>query len=220
MLYGYLPQLLAGTWVTIQLAFTALLFGTLLGFLFALAKLSNNKVCYIIAEIITSFIRGLPELLIIFMVYFAGTIVLAKLWGSYVNVSPFFSGALALAFIFSAYLAETLRGAYLAIEQGQLIAARAYGFTAGQCFWRITLPQMWHYALPGFGNLWLVLIKDTAIVSLIGLSDLMSATHVASAATAKPFIFYLTAGAIYLALTSLSMIILRYATQRSAMRHD
>ncbi len=214
MLHGFLPLLLAGTWVTIKLAVAALILGLLLGITGASMKLSNSRIARSIARVLTSVVRGVPELLVLFLVYFGGTIVLSKLFGKYIAVSSFIAGVSALALIFGAYATETFRGAYLAIPTGQFQAAAAYGFYGLKRLRRIILPQVWRHALPGLGNLWFVLLKDTALVSLIGLTDLMRATQNATAFTKQPFTFFGACALIYLLLTSLSMIGQKYISKR------
>ena len=214
MFDGYLPFILQGALTTLKLASTAAILGSILGCLGAWAKLSHNRIAYAISASITSVIRGLPELMVLFIIYFGSTVLLSNIFESLVNVNGFWAGVTALSLIFGAYLTETLRGAYLAIDKGQIEAAQAYGFSRWKCGRYIILPQLWHYALPGIGNLWLVLIKDTAIVSLIGLSDMMRIAQLASAQTGKPFTFYLLAASFYLVLTSVSMLMLRYTQVR------
>jgi His/Glu/Gln/Arg/opine family amino acid ABC transporter permease subunit len=214
MLEGFIPQLLAGTWITIKLALCALILGLLFGILGALAKLSPIKTLQWFGNGLTSIIRGLPELLVIFFIYFGGTLILSKLFGTYIEISAFISGVAALGLIFGAYASETLRGAYLAIPRGQLEAAIAFGFSHGKTFYYILLPQIWSHALPGLCNLWFVLLKDTALVSLIGLADLMRVAQNATAFSNRPFTFYLTAAGIYLVLTSISLLFAGRIEQR------
>lgn len=206
ILQGFLPQLLHGTWVTVQLALCSLALGLVLGIAGAAAKLSRWRWCRTISWAISELIRGVPELLVLFIIYFGGTILLSKVFGHYIEVSSFVGGVVALGLIFAAYATETFRGAYLAISHGQWEAAQAYGMSAPQAFFRIMLPQLWRHALPGLGNLWFVLLKDTALVSLVGLTDLMTAAQSATAYTKQPFTFYLAAGVIYLMLTTVSML--------------
>jgi His/Glu/Gln/Arg/opine family amino acid ABC transporter permease subunit len=202
---GMISQFLAGTWVTIQLAVCSLLLGLFLGILGALAKLSLHAGLKASAIVITSFIRGIPELVMLFFIYYGANGLLALVWGEYIEVSAFIAGTIALGLIFASYATEVLRGAYLCIPYGQMQAAIAYGFNDRQAFLRIMLPQIWSHALPGLGNLWFVLLKDTALVALIGASDIMRVAQGLTAYTHQPFTFYLTAAMIYLCLTTLSM---------------
>lgn len=214
MLEGFLPQFLAGTWITIQLSLCALMVGLCIGVLGALATLSTSPWLRWGVDGLLCMIRGLPELLVLFFIYFGGTLLLSTVWGSYVEVNAFISGVTALGLIFGAYASETLRGAYLAIPAGQMEAAQAFGFNRSQAFYRIMLPQMWNHALPGLSNLWFVLLKDTALVSLIGLADIMRVAQNATAYSDRPFTFYLTAAFIYLLLTSTSLLASRYLQKR------
>jgi arginine/ornithine transport system permease protein len=135
----------------------------------------------------------------------------------YIDIDPFVAGVLTIGFIFGAYLTESFRGAFLAVPPGQREAGLAYGMSARQVLWRITLPQMLRHALPGLSNNWLVLIKSTAIVSVIGLSDLMTRGQQAAGTTREPFSFYLAVALIYLVFTSLSELAFGWATRHLAI---
>lgn len=213
--HGFLLQLADGTWLTIQVAICALILGLILGLAGALAESSRIAALRIFATTLISAIRGLPELLVIFVVYFGGTLLLTAIAGHYVSVSAFASGIVALGLLFGSYASQTFRGAFLAVPIGQTEAARALGLNPRQIFFHIQLPQAWRHALPGLGNLWLVLLKDTALVSLIGLADLMNKAQVASSTTHQPFTFYLLAALFYLILTSLSQAVMSKATQKA-----
>ncbi len=215
---GFLPQILAGTWITIQIACCSLLLGLLLGLIGAAGESSRLRLIRYFFITLTSIIRGLPELLILFFIYFGGTILLTNLLGRYVNVNAFIAGVVALGIVFGAYASQTFRGAFLAVPSGQIEAAKALGLNRWQIFNCIRLPQAWRHALPGLGNLWLVILKDTSLVSLIGLADLMNRAQIASSTTHKPFTFYLLAALIYLVLTSVSQKIMTYFTHK-AQRH-
>jgi His/Glu/Gln/Arg/opine family amino acid ABC transporter permease subunit len=213
-LYGFGGQLLAGAWLTLQLSFSALILGLILGSLGAVSKLSQQPILYLLASAYTSLVRSLPELLILFTVYFGGTALLNVLSGGHQQANDFMAGVIALGLIFGAYATETLRGAYLAIPRGQIEAAKAYGFSATSRLYHILLPQLSRYALPGLGNLWLVLLKDTALVSLLGLNDLMNRAHLAALYTHQPFTFYVVAAFIYLIFTAFSANGLRHLTAK------
>jgi len=212
---GFFLQLAAGAWITLQLALSALMLGLLLGLLGAAAEASRLSVVRRFATGLISSIRGLPELVVIFLVYFGGTLLFTTLVGHYVNVSSFLAGVLALALLFGAYASQTFRGAFLAVPKGQVEAGKALGLSRRQLFFHIQLPQVWRHALPGLGNLWLVLLKDTALVSLIGLSDLMNRAQLASSTTHQPFTFYLAAALFYLLMTSISQMVLHQITQKA-----
>lgn len=218
MLQGYLPQLIGGAWITIQLAICALLLGLMIGMLGAVGETSKKTWVRYIFVLFHSVIRGVPELVIIFFVYFAGSQLINVIFHTTGGISSFVAGVIALALLFGAYSSQTLRGAFAAIQKGQTEAAKAVGLNLWQTFWLILLPQAWRHALPGLGNLWLVLLKDTALVSLIGLSDLMMRSQAAAITTGKPFTFYCVAASLYLMLTSISEIIMRGLYAR-ATRH-
>lgn len=212
---GFFTQLLLGARLTVLVALGALVLGLVLGLIGATATLSKNKRIKSVASTVTATIRGLPELIVLFIVYFGGTVLLTKLFGHYMEVGSLLAGIIALALIFAAYAAETLRGAFLAVDPGQKAAAQALGLSKLSTFLHILLPQVWRHALPGLSNLWLVLLKDTALVSLIGLADLMNKAQLAASETSRPFTFYFAAGFIYLLMTSVSYIAVNYFTKHA-----
>ncbi|WP_019519572.1 ABC transporter permease [Faucicola boevrei] len=205
-LQGYGHLLLSGSVVTMKLALTSLVIGLILGLFGAIAKLSRFKVLQAIATAYTTFVRGIPELLSVLFIYFGGTMLLGAIlskfgYTKYVEISQFWAGVMALSFAFGAYATETFRMAFQEIPKGQDEAGQAIGLNRRQIFWRIKMPQMWRLALPGLGNLFLVLLKDTALVSVVGLEDIMRQAVVATTSTQKPFTFYMTAALMYLAMT-------------------
>ncbi|EKV28128.1 Arginine ABC transporter, permease protein ArtQ [Caenispirillum salinarum AK4] len=215
MLQGFLPQLLSGLWVTVQLALAAVCVGLVMGILGAAMKLSPIAPVRWIAEVYTAIFRGLPELLTVLLVYFGGTVLLTAIVGDYVEVSAFGAGVAALGITFGAYATEVFRGAIIAIPKGQIEAAHAYGMSKLLTFRRVVLPQVWRIALPGLGNLFLVLMKDTALVSVVGLEDLMREADIASRYTKEPFTFYMAAAVMYLGLTVVSMAVLHRLEKRA-----
>ncbi|MEO1092111.1 MAG: ABC transporter permease [Pseudomonadota bacterium] len=223
-LQGYGPLLLIGTLTTVAVALSALVIATLLGMATALAKLSGGRVGGAIAGVYTTVIRGVPDLVLMLIIFYGGQLLVndaaqALGYDGYVDVSPFAAGILTIGFIFGAYMGETFRGAILAVPAGQTEAGTAYGMSPRQVLWRVTLPQMLRHALPGFGNNWLVLLKTTALVSVIGLDDMMRKAALAAGATREPFTFYLAAAVLYLVLTSLSIAVLRWAERRADVGH-
>jgi arginine/ornithine transport system permease protein len=220
MLQGFLPTLLDGALITLALAGAALVIAVVLGLIAAAARLSTVGVLRGIATTYTTLVRGVPDLVLMLLVFYGGQLAVNKVaeqLGSTepVDVNPFVAGVLTIGFIFGAYLAETFRGALLAIHPGQREAGLSFGMSRGQIFARITLPQMVRYAIPGFTNNWLVLVKSTAIVSVIGLTDMMHRAGLAAGATNQPFTFYLAAAIIYLAITSLSLVALGALEKRA-----
>ncbi|MGY6548926.1 MAG: ABC transporter permease [Roseinatronobacter sp.] len=210
MFQGYLPMILDGLRVTLSVALVSLLVASVFGMLGASAKLSASPVLRAIAGGYTTVIRALPDLLLMLVIFYGGQILLNRVtqaqgWG-FIDINPFIAGTLTLGFVFGAYLTETFRGAILAIPRGQIEAAHAIGMARVQVLRDVVLPQMVRHALPGFTNNWLVLLKATALVSIIGLDDMMFRASLASAATREPFTFYMLVGAIYLAVTTVSII--------------
>jgi arginine/ornithine transport system permease protein len=222
MLHGFLPSLLEGAAVTLGVALSSLAVAALLGLAGALAKLSRSRVLQAIAGTYTTLIRGVPDLVLMLLVFYGGQVAVntvAPMLGheDYIDIDPFIAGALTIGFIFGAYLTEAFRGAFLAVPPGQREAGLAYGMSSLQVLRRITLPQMLRHALPGLSNNWLVLIKSTAIVSVIGLSDLMTRGQQAAGTTREPFSFYLAVALIYLVFTSLSELAFSWAGKRLAI---
>jgi His/Glu/Gln/Arg/opine family amino acid ABC transporter permease subunit len=214
LIIEYQGQLLAGTWVTIQLALISLVFAVMFGLLGAWAKLSKNIVAQKTAAGYTTIVRGVPELVLILLVFYGGQ-QLVNSFGSvtglwdYVEISQFAAGAGTIGIVFGAYMTETFRGAILAIPKGQIEAGIACGMDRFTIFHRVIWPQMVRYALPGFSNNWLVQIKATALVSVIGLQDLVYNGFVAGRSTRQLFTFMFAVLMIYLVLTAISDVGLR-----------
>ena len=222
LLHGFLPSLIEGAAVTLGVALSSLVVAVVLGLAGALAKLSRSRVARVVAGTYTTLIRGVPDLVLMLLVFYGGQLginTLAPMLGhqDYIDIDPFVAGALTIGFIFGAYLTEAFRGAFLAVPPGQREAGLAYGMNTRQVLWRITLPQMLRHALPGLSNNWLVLIKSTAIVSVIGLSDLMTRGQQAAGNTREPFSFYLAVALIYLVFTSVSELGFSWASKRLAI---
>ncbi|OOE87145.1 ABC transporter [Salinivibrio siamensis] len=237
-LKGYEWSLLEGAWVTLQVALLSLGLAMLLGMLGALAKLSKFGWLRGIATVYTTVIRGIPDLVLMMLIFYGGQMLLNNsLYGinewvneymagqnpnhdwtsylpDYIDVSPFIAGILTIGFIFGAYMAETFRGAIMAVDAGEMEAARAYGMSSSLASRRILLPQMIRHALPGFGNNWLVLLKTTALVSIIGLDDMVRKGALAAGSTQMPFTFYFTVALIFLLFTSISTTGLRWMERR------
>ena len=212
-LTAYLPLLLQGLRMTLMLAISTLVVGLALGMALALAKMSRHRWLSRPVFAVTNFLRGIPEYLILLVIYFGGTQALAP-WG--IEVGPFAAGLIALSLVFGSYASETFRAAFQSVPKGQTEAGRAYGFSALQCFWLIQLPQIWKVAIPGLGNLWQGAVKDTALVSIVGLDDLMRKSNQAAQATREPFTFYFVASLMFLAITLVSMAILAWLERRAS----
>ena len=213
-LHGYGPSILEGTLLTLQVSLVSLALSMLLGIAGALSKLSDSAPLRIIAQTYTTIIRGIPDLVLMLLVFFGGQVLINQIgplvgYEDYIDINPFIAGVFTIAFIFGAYMTETFRGAILAVHKGQIEAAYAYGMTRLQMFTRILLPQMIRHAIPGFGNNWLVLVKTTALVSIIGLDDMVRKASLAAGATRMPFTFYVVVAINYLIITGVSVYLLK-----------
>lgn len=222
MLHGYAASLLEGAWITLSVALLSLLVAVLLGLVGAMAKLSRSVWLRRLAQIYTTLIRGVPDLVLMLLIFFGGQVLVNNIatqlgHEDYIDIDPFVAGVLTIGFIFGAYLTETFRGAFLAVPPGQREAGIAFGMSRGQVLRRITWPQMMRHALPALSNNWLVLIKSTAIVSIIGLADMMNRAGLAAGATHEPFVFYTAVALVYLAFTSASELLFSWAQRRLAI---
>ncbi len=223
-LKGYGPALLDGAVVTIELAFLSLALAVILGLIGASSKLSGNRIAQGVATFYTTVIRGIPDLVMMLLFYYGGQVAVNALsdylWEAhqidfFFQFDPFISGVVTIGLIFGAYMTETFRGAFLAVDPGQIEAARAYGFTRWHTFRRIMFPQMLRHALPGLGNNWQVLLKTTALVSIIGLTDMVRVAEEAAKAERMPFHFFIPVAAVYLALTAGSELFIKWLDKRA-----
>ncbi|MGM0638312.1 MAG: ABC transporter permease [Pseudomonadota bacterium] len=212
-LHGYGPRLLEGAGVTLQLAVLSLALAVLLGLLTASARMSRHWLLQRLATLYTTVIRGVPDLVLMMLLFFGGQMALNVLTDAiydrfgvdwYVNLNAFAAGALTIGFIFGAYMGETFRGAFMAVDHGQIEAGKAYGMSPWLVFRRIRFPQMMRHALPGISKNWMVLLKTTALVSVIGLTDMVRVAAEASRATHEPFTFLIPVAAVYLLIASVS----------------
>ncbi|MBH9553512.1 ABC transporter permease [Inhella gelatinilytica] len=222
MLHGFLPSLLHGAWLTLEVALLSLAIAMVLGLIGCFAKLSRHRWLRWPAQWYTTVIRGVPDLVLVLLVFYGGQVLVNDIalglgFEDPIDVDPFLAGILTIGFIFGAYLTEAFRGAYLAVPPGQREAGMAYGMSAWQVSWRIQLPQMLRHALPGVSNNWLVLVKSTAIVSVIGLDDLMKRGNDAAGATKEPFLFFCAVGLIYLVFTTCSEALFAWAQRKLAI---
>lgn len=211
-LQGYGPLILAGTWQTVKLAVLSLALSFLLGLVGAAAKLSRSRVTSALGTAYTTLIRGVPDLVLMLLLFYSLQLGLNQcteaLGMAQIDIDPFLAGVVTLAFIYGAYFTETFRGAFLSVPAGQLEAAIAYGMTPWQSFRRVLFPQMMRFALPGIANNWQVLVKATALVSIIGLADIVKATQDAGKATMQMFLFAVVGALMYLLITTVSNLVL------------
>ena len=221
---GWLDDIAYGAFVTVSLALATLPVGLAIGFLVALAKQSAEPSLRLAGNVYTTIFRGLPELLTLFLVYFGGQIALQKLFQLFdpnatVDVSAFVSGMIALGVVFSSYASEVFLSAFKAIPKGQYEGGHAVGLTGWQTMRLVVLPQLIRIALPGLANLWLILLKDTALVSAIGLSDILRQTSIAARVTKHAFLFFGFATLVYLVLSIISSFGIN-AIERSVDNQD
>jgi His/Glu/Gln/Arg/opine family amino acid ABC transporter permease subunit len=211
-LKGYGWTLWAGVAITVEVGICAAVVAILMGLLGAWGKLSKSRVARTIATTYTVVVRGVPELVLILLCYYGLTIVLQHLLSLIageevlIDIDPFSAGVITLGVIYGAFATEVFRGAFLAVPKGQIEAARATGMSRMLIFRRVLMPQAWRFALPGLGNVWLVLTKATSLMSVIQLAELLRNADVAARANHMPFTFYFLASLFYLAITILSML--------------
>lgn len=206
---GWGGVLLMSALMTLLVTLTALAIGSVFGSLVAWTKLSKNLPARVLGDAYTTVFRGVPELLVIYLIYFGGS-TLATVVGQYFGgegfygLPPFMAGAFAVGVISGAYQAEVYRGAYLAVSRGEIEAARAMGMPRAKLFRRIIVPQVLRFALPGLGNVWQLSLKDSALISVTGLAELMRTSQVAAGSSQQYFLFYIVGGVLYLVMTGFS----------------
>jgi polar amino acid transport system permease protein len=220
---GWWDDFFWGSLVVVELFVVALFLTVLFGLIGAAAKLSKSRAAYSVASAYTIVFRGTPEILVLLLFYFGSAVALTAIAQvfdpeiKFVDIPPFWAGSLAIALIVGSYATETFRGAFLGIDPGQVEAARALGLSNLQTFMYVRIPAMWRLALPPFGNHMLSLIKDTALIAIIGLEETLFVAKQAIATTGKPFTMYIVVGAIYLGFSTvitLSVMVLeRYANR-------
>ncbi len=224
LLIERMPILLEGSALVLGLGLLALLLSLVLGMLIALCRLSPLRPLSYFGLAYTTIIRGIPELVLLLLIFYSVPEIInnwrfARADALGIDIDPiifvpFWSGVAVIGLIYAAYMAETLRGAMMAVPSGQLEAAHAYGLSKSRIFFRITFPQMVRHALPGVSNNWLVMLKATALVSLIMLQDIVKVSKDAAIATGHQFTFFLFAGFVFLLFTSVSVLIFRFLEYR------
>lgn len=219
---GWGFDMLRATGVTLAVALAGFGLGSLFGMASAAASLSPVASLRYFADGYTTVLRGVPDLLVIYLFYFGGSAViteLGRLFGSegFLSAPVFLTGAMAIGIVSGAYQAEVFRGAVLALSRGEIEAAKAYGMSPFLRFRRIILPQAARFAIPGLGNVWQLVLKESALISVVGLVELMRQAQIGAGSTRKPFTFFLTAGVLYLLISLCSGAAFRAAEAR-AMR--
>ncbi|NOV16528.1 ABC transporter permease [Ensifer adhaerens] len=208
---GYGPLVLVGLLTTIELAVLSIAGAFFVGIVGASCKLSSRRSLRLAATVYTTVIRSVPDLVMMLLLFYSLQMwlngVTDRLGLHQIDIDPFAAGAITLSFIYGAYFTETFRGAFQAVPRGQLEAAAAYGMTPWKTFCRILFPQMMRHALPGIGNNWQVMIKATALVSLIGLNDLIKVTQDAGKASSSFFFFSILSAAIFLGLATATNVV-------------
>ncbi|HDR8971032.1 ABC transporter permease [Burkholderia vietnamiensis] len=206
---GWGGVLLLAALMTVALTLAALAVGAAIGAVIAAAKLSRHRSARLLGDLYTTVFRGVPELLVIYLFYFGGSTLVTAVgrWfgaDGFIGVPPFVIGALAVGMISGAYQAEVYRAAVLAVAKGELEAARSIGMPRSMVLRRILVPQVLRFALPGIGNVWQLSLKDSALISVTGLAELLRTSQVAANSTHQYFLFFVAGGALYLLMTALS----------------
>ena len=207
---GWGDELFRATLMTIAVSITAMIIGFSFAAVFTPLKLSKYKSLNLIGNIYTTVIRGVPELLVIYLFFFGGSgaiMFVASIFGynEYIEINAFITGSFAIGIISGAYSTEVFRGAIQSIDKGQFEAAKVLGFSKFKQFYKITLPQMLRLAIPNLSNVWQITLKDTSLISVTGLVEIMRQSYIASGSTRDPLFFYSFAAVLYLLLTFLSM---------------
>ena len=210
---GWGDELFFATLMTIAVSITAMIIGFIFAALFTPLKLSNNKFLNSIGNAYTTVIRGVPELLVIYLFFFGGSgaiMFVASIFGynDYIEINAFLTGSFSIGIIAGAYSTEVFRGALQSIDKGQFEAAKVLGFNKYIYFFKIILPQMLRLAIPNLSNVWQITLKDTSLISVTGLVEIMRQSYIAAGSTRDPLFFYSFAAVLYLMLTFLSMQLL------------
>ena len=210
---GWGDELFAAFLMTIAVSLTAMLIGILFSIIFTPLKLSNSKILNFISNFYTTVIRGVPELLVIYLFFFGGSgaiMFVASMFGynEYIEINAFITGSFAIGVISGAYSTEVFIGAIQSIDKGQFEACKVLGLKKYIYFFKVIMPQMLRLALPNLSNVWQITLKDTSLISVTGLVEIMRQSYIAAGSTRDPLFFYSFAALLYLILTFLSMKIL------------
>ena len=223
-LSGWWDDYFWGAMTVLRVFAVSLVLTVVFGLIGAAAKLSKSRIAHKIAGAYTIAFRGTPELLVLLIFYYGSAVTLTgigKIFSSqtqFVDIPPFWAGSFAIALIVGSYATETFRGAFLGVDPGHVEAARALGISNLQTFFYVRIPQMWRLALPSFGNHMLSLMKDTALISIIGLEEILFVAEMATAVTLKPFMMYMVVALIYLSITTVITLVVM-ALEKHANRH-
>lgn len=208
--------------VTLALSILGFSLGVVFGGVAAMWRLGRSRVLRSLASAYGTVFRGVPDLLTIYFLYYGGSVALTAAgralgWQGFIGLPTFATGVIALGVISGAYQAEVYRGAYLAIDRGQTDASRALGLSRWVTLRKVIIPQLLRYALPGIANVWQLILKDSALISVIGVVELMRQAQIGAGSTREPFVFYITAALLYLAITLITGVAFRHAERRSSI---
>ncbi len=223
-LSGWWDDYFWGAMTVLRVFAVSLIMAVVFGLIGATAKLSKSRIANKIAGAYTIVFRGTPELLVLLIFYYGSAVALtsaARIFlpqTRFIDIPPFWAGSFAIALIVGSYATETFRGAFLGVDPGCVEAARALGISNRQTFFHVRMPQMWRLALPSFGNHMLSLMKDTALISIIGLEEILFVAEMATAVTLKPFMMYMIVALIYLGITTVITLVVM-ALEKHANRH-
>ncbi len=221
---GWADDFFWGAMVVIRIFAVSLVLSVIIGLIGSAMKLSGSRVTQAIVNAYTVIFRGTPELLVLLLIYFGAAISLTAIVQffdptvKFIEIPPFWAGAFAIALIVGAYMTETFRGAFLGVDPGHVEAARALGLSQFQTFVYVRIPQMWRLALPNFGNHMLSLMKDTALISVIGVEEIVFVAEMATTVTSKPFTMYIIVALIYLCITTVITLTVM-ALEKYANKH-
>ena len=212
---GWGDEFLIATLMTLLVSIMSMGLGLFLAILTVWAKLIQNRISRFFANFYTTVVRGVPELLVIYLIFFGGNAVvmkIAKIFGynGYIELNAFTIATIAIAVISATYSSEVLRAAFLSISKGQIEAAKSIGMNKYSIFVKVIAPQVIRHALPGIGNVWQITLKDTSLISVTGLVEIMRQSRISSNVEHSPLTFLLTAAILYLCLTTFSGRFFKY----------
>lgn len=213
---GYLGQMGAGAWVTMKVFLLSFLLSLITGTLFGLGRLSRLRPLRAVLAAYASIAMGVPSLLIIFIIYYGGSAVLTALFGfdRGFDLSPFASGVVAITMVNAVYVGELIQSAVRNLPAGQFEACDALNIPRHKAWRQVLLPQVFRLALPGLVNVWIVILKETSLVSIVGLHDLISVAKTVGGATREPFLFLVASGSFYVAISVATVPLARRAERR------